>query len=70
MMQMINVSSSNVAAIGYDEDSETLQVEFNNGGTYQYFDVPEQIFAELQHADSIGGYLAKNIKGIYRYSKV
>lgn len=69
-MEMINVSSSNVASVGYDEDSSTLQVEFNNGSTYQYFDVPEHVFSGLRDANSVGGYLASNIKGTYRYSKV
>lgn len=69
-MDMIQVTSSNIAAIGYDSDSETLQVEFNNGTTYQYFDIPEQIFEGLREAGSVGGYLAAQIKGNYRYSKV
>tara|TARA_R110002049_G_scaffold247333_1_gene421503 strand:- start:476 stop:685 length:210 start_codon:yes stop_codon:yes gene_type:complete len=69
-MDMKNVDSSNVAAVGYDEDSSTLQVEFNNGGTYQYFDVPEHLFEELRDAQSIGSFLAENIKGSYRFSKV
>lgn len=69
-MEMIPVDSSNIEAVGYDVDSSTLQVEFKNGGTYQYFDVPERVFNELQHAASVGGYLASAIKGTYRYSKV
>ena len=69
-MDMTNVDSSNVAAVGYDEDSSTLQVEFHNGGTYQYFDVPEHLFEGLRDANSVGGFLAANIKGSYRYSKV
>jgi hypothetical protein len=69
-MDMENVDSSNVAAVGYDEDSSTLQVEFNNGGTYQYFDVPEHLFEELREAQSIGSFLAENIKGSYRFSKL
>ncbi|MCC4242751.1 KTSC domain-containing protein [Thalassospira povalilytica] len=64
------VTSSNLAAIGYDEDSETLQIEFLNNTTYQYFDVPAHIFSDLLNADSAGGYLAKHIKGHYRYSRV
>lgn len=68
-MKMTNVNSSNVAAVGYDEDSQTLQVEFNNGGTYQYFDVPEAIFEGLRDADSVGQYLNQQVKGVYRYSR-
>ena len=69
-MEIIPVTSSNVESIGYDEDSSTLQVEFKNGTTYQYFDVPENIFIGLRDAGSVGGYLAARIKGTYRYSKV
>jgi hypothetical protein len=69
-MDMIQVDSSNVAAVGYDEGSSTLQVEFNNGAAYQYFDIPESIFEGLRDADSVGAYLAAHIKGSYRYSKV
>lgn len=64
------VSSSNIAAIGYDGDSATLEVEFNNGAVYQYFDVPEHVFNDFLSADSVGAYLANNIKGQYRYSRV
>ena len=69
-MERVRVSSSNVASVGYYEDSQTLEVEFLNGSVYQYFDVPEQIYIGLRDADSVGGYLAANIKGVYRYSKV
>jgi hypothetical protein len=64
------VSSSNIASIGYDENSQTLEIEFLNGTIYQYFDVPNRIFQEIMAANSHGQYLAQNIKGIYRYSKV
>lgn len=69
-MEMTPVSSSNIAAVGYDEDSQTLQIEFHNGTNYQYFDVPERIFTELRDAASVGAYLASNIKGVYRFSRV
>lgn len=63
-------SSSNVASIGYDPDTSTLEIEFNNGAIYQYFDVNENVYNELLNASSVGGYLASNIKGKYRFSRV
>ncbi|WP_149088096.1 KTSC domain-containing protein [Pseudomonas prosekii] len=69
-MERSPVSSSNVESVGYDEDSETLEVEFKNGTLYQYFDVPQSAFNGLVNADSVGVYLAENIKGVYRYSRV
>ena len=69
-MDRTPVSSSNVAAVGYDEASATLEVEFNNGAVYQYFDVPGRVYQELVGAGSVGGYFAANVKGHYRFSKV
>lgn len=69
-MERVPVTSSNIEALGYDADSQTLEVEFRSGATYQYFDVPERIFEEFRDANSPGGYLAAHIKGFYRYSKV
>ncbi len=69
-MDMTNVDSSNVEAVGYDEDSSTLQIEFKDGSMYQYFDVSEDVFIGLRDTDSVGGYLNSVIKGSYRYSKV
>ena len=69
-MQMQQVNSSNVAAVGYEEASQTLQVEFNNGSTYQYFDVPKAVFEGLTNAGSVGGYLNTHIKGSFRFSRV
>jgi KTSC domain len=69
-MEMISVSSSNIEAIGYDTESETLQIQFKNGSTYQYFDVPETVFEQLRDASSVGAYLSSNIKGVFRFSRV
>ena len=69
-MNRTPVVSSNVASVGYDEDSLTLEIEFKNGTIYQYFDVSKNIYDGLIGADSVGGYLASHIKGKYRYSKV
>ncbi len=69
-MKKTPVKSSNIASIGFDADSKILEIEFLNGSVYQYFDLPEQEHEGLMNADSHGQYLAKNIKGNYRYSKV
>ncbi len=69
-MERVPVSSSNVASIGYDDSSQTLEVEFNNNSIYQYFGVPAQIHDELMNAGSKGQYLNNNIKKSYPCSKV
>ena len=69
-MQRESVSSSSLAEVGYDPETQTLEVYFKNGRVYQYFDVPEHIFDELRIADSPGGYLNREVKGQYRYGRV
>lgn len=69
-MERTPVSSSNIASIGYDADSNTLEIEFLNGAIYQYYDVPSNVYQELITASSHGQYLAQYIKGNYRYSRV
>lgn len=62
--------SSNILKIKYYEDQYILEVEFQNGGTYQYYDVPITIWENFKAADSKGKYLHEHIKGNYRYSRV
>ena len=64
------VSSSNIASIGYDDTTSTSEIEFLNGSVYHYYDVPHREYQGLMQAESHGKYLAANIKGKYRYSKV
>ena len=69
-MNRTPVTSSNVATVGYDANTMTLEVEFQNGSVYQYFDVPEVEYQGLMTTDSVGKYLNQNIKNNYRYTKI
>lgn len=69
-MNLIPVSSSNIAAVGYEEGSMTLTVEFLSGTVYQYFDVSSQVYQELMAAGSVGTYFSQNIRNNYRYTKL
>lgn len=69
-MRRVPVTSSNIAEIGYDESSRTLEIMFKNGRLYQYFDVPIQEHQSLMSASSHGQYLNQHIKGTYRYARV
>lgn len=69
-MQRQQVSSSNIASIGYDAASHVLEVEFHNGSVYQYYDVPPAVYEALMSAASHGTFLNANIKGVYRYERL
>ncbi|MTJ56012.1 KTSC domain-containing protein [Anabaena sp. UHCC 0253] len=62
---MLPVNSSIAYAIGYDADSQILQVEFQSGEVYQYFDVEAETWEDFHSADSIGEFFNQEIKGNY-----
>jgi hypothetical protein len=64
------VSSSNIASIGYDEDNQILEIEFNDGSVYQYSGVPSSEHDGIMNADSKGKYLHANIKKRYSFVKL
>ncbi len=69
MPEMIYVDSSNIEAIGYDDEKQELHVQFLSGGYYIYHDVPRAVFDELLIAASKGSYLNREVKGVYQYTK-
>jgi len=69
-MERVAVSSSNLASVGYDAESQILEIEFHNGGVYQYAGVPEEVYEGLLSADSQGKYFHANIKNNYPYGKL
>lgn len=64
------VSSSNLASVGYDSGSETLEVEFKNGSIYQYYNVPQVMFESLMQAPSVGSFFNANIRNNYACAKL
>ena len=69
-MNKLNVVSSNVKAIGYDDRTQTLEVEFLNGRVYQYYGVQEHLHSQFMAASSKGQFLHTYIKDQYPYSRV
>lgn len=64
------VASSNIASIGYDPDSETLEIEFTNGSIYQYFNIPGELNEQLMASGSKGQFLNVYIRNAYPFSRV
>jgi hypothetical protein len=71
VMKRISVESSAIASIGYDEETETLEVEFTGGTVYCYLRVPADIAAAFVDADSRGKYFAEVVREAgYEYYQV
>lgn len=69
-MQRYSVASSNIISIGYDEHSQTLEVEFLSGSIYQYYGVPLNLYEQLMQDGSKGRFLNTYIKNAFGYSRV
>ena len=65
------VTSTSVCSVGYDAESQILEVEFVGGAVYQYFGVTEAHYRGLMTAASKGKYLDRHIEsGGFRYSQI
>ena len=42
--QLISIESGNVRAAGYDANSMTMTVQFNNGYTYEYYGITAELW--------------------------
>jgi len=63
-MSMISVSSSAIAAAGYEHG--TLAVQFHSSTTiYLHHGVPRELFEGLLSSDSPGAFYNSRIKGRY-----
>lgn len=56
--------------MGYDQDSNTLRVQFMNGDTYDHEGVPLEKYASLTGADSTGKFYNNRIKSVYPSRKL
>jgi len=69
-MEREPVNSSTIVSIGYNADSETLEIEFKNTGIYEYYNVPQFMHERLTQAGSVGAFFNAEIKNNYAFAKI
>ena len=69
-MNRAAVQSRDIAIVGYDGETATLEVTFRGGGVYRYNNVPERTYVDLMTSGSHGIYFNRNIKEKFSYAKV
>lgn len=69
-MKRERLDSSSLASAGYDPAAHVLEVEFKNGGVYQYLEVDDEEYQEFRTAPSKGRYLNTEIKPRYSARKL
>jgi len=61
----IKINSTNVKKVRYNQKDKILDVEFQNGIIYRYFNITEEDFREFMHSNSKG----RMIKQLGRFRK-
>ncbi len=65
------VQSEAIMSLAYDETAQRLRATFRgNGRTYEYADVPQQLYDGLILADSIGHFFNAHIRDRYDYREI
>jgi hypothetical protein len=60
--EWLYLSSTNVHGIKYNWNDKTMDVEYQFGRFYTYFDVPPEFFIEFVKADSPGSFVWEEIR--------
>lgn len=69
-MVRLAVRSSMFISVGYDESTQTLEIEFKNGDVWQYSGVSIETYNAMMQSESNGKYFLSNIKGKYKENKI
>ena len=63
-------TTTSAAILDFDYKQQTLSVQFTDGNTYEYFDVPKAVYVKLVNADSPGRFARRHIYNEFVYRSV
>jgi hypothetical protein len=66
-MDRHSVESTVIRAVGH---TRVLEIEFESGRVYQYYDVPEDVYEGMLASDSKGRYFNTHVRGKYPYQEI
>jgi hypothetical protein len=69
-IKRIFTSSTDLISVGYDEKTGTLEIQFNNGFIYQYYQVPQAIYISLMKSKTLGIYFYSVIHNAFQFREV
>ena len=64
------IESSNLSKTDYDTISKKLIVEFKNGSSYEYENVPHELYTQFRMSESQGSFFNKSISKKFKYKKL
>lgn len=66
----IEIESSCIDAIAFDEATSILKIRFHSGSVYEYYDFDRFKFSDFRNAVSHGRYFHSEIRDVYQYQPV
>ena len=69
-MDRTRIDSSVIESVGYDPDTNVLEIHFHTGRKYVYFMVPSAVCAGLMAASSAGNYFNVEIRNRFPYREI
>ena len=70
MMKHVDVDSTLIHSIRYDDAHRMLEITFNDDGTYRYFEVEPEVVEEFLDAESKGGFFVDHIRDTYLFTRM
>ena len=64
------VESSSIRAVGYEPDTETLEIEFASGAVYNYAGVTQFAYDKLMAAESKGVHFATFVRPCFEATRL
>lgn len=64
------LTSRAIRTMAYDYKKHILQLQYQSGQVYNYYEVPELVWIALKNASSKGRYVYYNIRTSYKYMRV
>ncbi|HEX8399038.1 MAG TPA: tyrosine--tRNA ligase [Pyrinomonadaceae bacterium] len=73
-IQHRDVQSGAVKSFGYDQENQILEIKFETGKAYEYFNVPPKVVEDLEKfiplEKGLGGYCNKNINNVFSHLEI
>jgi len=69
LTEFITVQSSVIINAWYKPSIASLVIDYQNGSSYEYLNVPYFVFEGFRSAESKGGFINKHIKPNFHYKK-
>ena len=67
---LVEINSSNLKSAGFNTETGTLTITFNNGSIYEYYEFPWDKFTKFRMSESQGKFLNSNINGKYKFKRL